>query len=542
MPGADILVAWVDDDTGEVNVQDRWAHGKAAPTLDSCSSWLVDDGFQNDTHTVIAATRRRITGDASDRPIPSGSVKVIWAHNMDGTDGFGYHGNMRHSTSVEFFRDSTLDELTSIDPEWQYVDLRMNNYTVPTRETVYACQSFNLTQTTDKHIVRIEPLLDPATASMVHHFLLHQCEPPGEWDRFQVPNTCVSPIAPTNTGCTSPIFGWGVGGGPLYLPLEAGYRLRSSSDPNAGMRYFILEVHYNSPVPSLPTMRTDSSGVRVYYTDNLRPNDAGMMVLGDPFVSTAPLMPATMTHIQASCSSECTSAWPHEINIFADFLHMHALGSRMWSTLHRGDSQLGYLNRIEYYDYNFQELGPLVPQVKVKPGDRIETHCMFNTYSVSGQTKFGSASDEEMCMEFIAYYPILKDPATDTPWAVCGYGDAARFLPGRTNVTVCGALNVDTLYARLLAIPYNLRLDLPGGENSAFGTANDALGSCPDPITGRMISPQVTPVQPLGVDVVVVIWACVLGIFVGLVAILGFIHQLRRSATANKPARIEEAK
>ena len=110
MPGADMLVGWVDDESGEVVVQDRWAHGKATPSLDDCPSWLSDGGFQNDTHTVVAASRRRDTGDPSDRKIVNGPMKVIWAHNEDGTDGFGYHGSMRHATSIEFFSDPVLDE------------------------------------------------------------------------------------------------------------------------------------------------------------------------------------------------------------------------------------------------------------------------------------------------------------------------------------------------------------------------------------------------------------------------------------------------
>jgi hypothetical protein len=531
MPGADMLVGWVDDETGEVTVQDRWAHGKATPTLDSCPSWLSDGGFQNATHTVVAASRRRDTGDLSDRKIGNGPVKVIWAHNPDGTDGFGYHGGMRHVTSITFFHEPALDVFYEIDSSWDHVDLKMNNYVVPNRETVYACQSFNLTQTSDKHIVRIEPILDPNTASMVHHFLLHQCDLPGVWEDFSSPDRCQSPIAPVNTGCTSPIFGWGVGGGPLYLPPEAGYRLGTHSNPNGGMRYFILEVHYNSPNPALPTFRTDNSGVRIYYTSNLRTHDAGMMVLGDPFVTSKPIKPAAMTHVQATCQEGCTQLWPHSINVFADFLHMHSLGSRMWSTIHRAGNEIGTMNRIEYYDYNFQELGPLLPYVQLHPGDRIETHCMFNSYSRSENTTFGSDSDMEMCMEFIAYYPILKDPDTDTAWAVCGYVDREELSNGLLlgNASACGALNLEKLYERAIEMPYELRPDRPGGEDSDFGDPIDDKGTCPDPITGNLITPPPVKVAKKSVDTTLLIWAVSIGGFMVVIVTVGFFANYKKN-------------
>jgi hypothetical protein len=541
MPGADMLVGWVDDESGEVVVQDRWAHGKATPSLDDCPSWLSDGGFQNDTHTVVAASRRRDTGDPSDRKIVNGPMKVIWAHNEDGTDGFGYHGSMRHATSIEFFSDPVLDEFYKIDPDWEFVDLKMSNYRVPNRETVYACQSFNLTQPHDKHIVRIEPILDPNTASMVHHFLLHQCELPGVWTNFQTPDKCTSPIAPANTGCMSPIFGWGVGGGPLYLPPEAGYRLGTNANPNKGMRYFILEVHYNSPVPSLPAFRNDSSGVRVYFTSDLRQHDAGMMVLGDPFVTSKPIAPRTSTHIQATCGSQCTSLWDHSINVFADFLHMHSLGARMWSTIHRGNDQIGFLNRIEYYDYNFQELGPLVPYVQLLPGDRIETHCIFNSNSRTANTTFGADSDEEMCMEFIAYYPILKDPDANTVWAVCGYIDREELSGGiyKGNGSACGALDFDTLVPRALGWEYNLRNDLPGGESTSFGIPIDTAGSCPDPVTGIVITPPSPGPKPI--DTTLLIWAISIGGFMTIIVLAGLALHIFKSKTSLKPVAIKES-
>lgn len=545
MPGADILLAWVDDETNEVVIQDRYAEAKAMPSLDDCPNWLSDGGFQNATHTVVGASRLRVSGDQSDRNIVSGPMKVIWAHNQDGSDTFAYHGSMRHATSVEFFKNTTIDADEAIDPTWKHVDILQQNFTVPQKETVYACTSFNLTQDKDMHIVRIEPILDPLTSGMVHHFLLHYCEVPGVWNNYVSTSSCVSPLAPFNTNCTAPIFGWGVGGNALSLPPEAGYRIGPSGDV---MRYFILEVHYNSPVPSLPTFRTDNSGVRVYYTDKLRQHDAAMMVLGDPFVTTRSIPKQTMTHLEISCSSECTSAWSHPLNVFADFLHMHSLGSRMWSTIHRKATGLMEpFHRIDYYDYNFQELGALRPTVTLNPGDRIQTHCVYDSSNRTGVTKFGESSDEEMCMEFIAYYPLVKDPISGTAWGVCGYADGEQLLAGagsqyaafQKNLTACGSLQQTSLFSRIVGIDYSTNADPTGGENTLFGEANPN-GECPDPLTGRMVvAPVSRPAEtPSSVDNTLIIWASVIGGLVVLIIIAGVIFNISQK-TALKPKRID---
>lgn len=545
MPGADILLGWVDDETNTVVIQDRYAEAKAMPSIDDCPNWLSDGGYQNETHTVIGASRLRVSGDQSDRDITSGPMKVVWAHNEDGSDTFAYHGSMRHATSVEFFKNVTVDQEEAIDPSWHFVDILQQNFTVPHKETVYACTSFNLTQDEDMHIVRIEPILDPNTSSMVHHFLLHSCEVPGVWTNYTSTSSCVSPLAPFNTNCTAPIFGWGVGGNALVLPSQAGYRIGPSANV---MRYFILEVHYNSPVPSLPTFRTDNSGVRVYYTKTIRQYDAGMMVLGDPFVTSKSIPAQTKTHLEISCSGGCTSAWSHPINVFADFLHMHSLGSRMWSTIHRGgNGKMEPLRRIDYYDYNFQELGALRPTVTLNPGDRIQTHCVFDSANRTATTKFGQASDQEMCMEFIAYYPMLKDPLSGTAWGVCGYADGANLLAGsplldfypdfNNNLTACGALSIDSLLTRILEVNYSTNADPAGGEDTSFGEANPG-GACPDPLTGKMVYMPAPTSTRSSVDTTLVVWAAAIGGAVVLVIIAGIIFNISQK-DALKPKRID---
>ena len=69
----------------------------------------------------------------------------------------------------------------------------------------------------------------------------------------------------------------------------------------------------------------DSSGMTLYYTPHLRPNDAGVMVIGQDFLEIPPgVNSITMS---GSCSSACTQRFMHaDINIATVLNHMHYLG------------------------------------------------------------------------------------------------------------------------------------------------------------------------------------------------------------------------
>ena len=69
----------------------------------------------------------------------------------------------------------------------------------------------------------------------------------------------------------------------------------------------------------------DSSGLTLYYTPHLRPNDAGTMLVGQNFLDIPPgVNSITMS---GSCSSACTQRFMYaDINIITVLNHMHYLG------------------------------------------------------------------------------------------------------------------------------------------------------------------------------------------------------------------------
>lgn len=55
-------------------------------------------------------------------------------------------------------------------------------------------------------------------------------------------------------------------------------------------------------------------------------------------------------------------------------------------------------------------------------GDSINTHCVYDTSLLNRTVNFGPASSDEMCIEFVAYYPRLTQTRNgkETLYSVCG--------------------------------------------------------------------------------------------------------------------------
>ena len=75
------------------------------------------------------------------------------------------------------------------------------------------------------------------------------------------------------------IFLWAPGSSNIALPDDVGFLLGNASGRFLSVA---LQTHYDNPdeVEGL----IDDSGVRVYYTEELRPINMGVIQLGDPFI------------------------------------------------------------------------------------------------------------------------------------------------------------------------------------------------------------------------------------------------------------------
>lgn len=147
-------------------------------------------------------------------------------------------------------------------------------------------------------------------------------------------------------------------------PPEAGYAL----DPDAGPRYYMLETHYTNPL--LDNFITDSSGLRLSYTNQLRTHDAGILSVGiDP--NWRHIIPPGQREVvsEGHCVTDCTGQTIPEsgVNMFAVIMHTHQLGRKVRLRQIRAGEELPPIASDTNYDPNYQEYRKLQRSVKVYP-------------------------------------------------------------------------------------------------------------------------------------------------------------------------------
>lgn len=126
MPGADILLMWVDDATGTAHIQDRYADAFAEPKLDDDQSSILDfEGYQNATHTTFRFRRELDAGctdSKHDLSIPPSAAHIIFAlgerdveASADAYPGghAAYHGRLGRGSRALYIREDSKGQFES---------------------------------------------------------------------------------------------------------------------------------------------------------------------------------------------------------------------------------------------------------------------------------------------------------------------------------------------------------------------------------------------------------------------------------------------
>uniref|UniRef100_A0A7S4F182 DOMON domain-containing protein n=1 Tax=Chrysotila carterae TaxID=13221 RepID=A0A7S4F182_CHRCT len=415
MPGADIMVASVSDD-GIAQIGDYWASGYFTPQLDESQDWTLVSASQSDSVTSVRATRRLDTNDRQDRSFdPSLPIahRVIAA--IGATDTFVYHAE-RAPATVDFFN-TVADPLAQIkaDPNISTLSYRAPDYVIPPQcsteygaqapctggiaDCIQTCYGTETTYTEfcfpvtlpNSHIVAVEPVVDPRSSRYVHH--------------YQVDLTSATCAERSSGGDDAAeeltIYIAARETGPLALPEAAGFRV------GAGTPYssVVITIHYDNP--SAATNVVDASGIDLHYTTLLRPHDAAVLQLGDPNVllANAP-MPPGLSRWDFFCPAVATAAaLTQPLTAFARFQHMHKNGARIVSTQYDATFTTLRTSATEYFDFDFQSYHAQdAQQWTISPGDQIVTACYYDT-GASSDVKWGLAGQNEMCVDYVYYYP-----------------------------------------------------------------------------------------------------------------------------------------
>ncbi|KAL7988509.1 hypothetical protein Chor_007428 [Crotalus horridus] len=281
-------------------------------------------------------------------------------------------------------------------------DLKLNDFPIPEDETTYACTFLPLPIVKTKHhIYKFEPIITPRNITAVHHILVYACGngsvlPSGVSDCYGAD--------PDFSLCSQIVAGWAVGGGSYMFPDEAGYSLGTPIDP----QWVRLEIHYSNfdLIPDL----IDNSGLRLFYTTELRPYDMGVLhtgILTFPIHFIPPQADSFMSY------GFCNTSRFHEINgspvpdmhVFGYLLHTHLAGRGLRGVQYRNGKQLRVLCEDNKYDFNLQETRDLKKTIIFKPGDEFLVECNYQTTDRTDTVFGGPSTLNEMCLLFLFYYP-----------------------------------------------------------------------------------------------------------------------------------------
>ena len=271
--------------------------------------------------------------------------------------------------------------------ELEVWELRFDDYAILPVETSYICFEFTTTVDALRHIVGFNPVID--NAAHVHHYVVSLLdEPSGK----QSPYNCLDVNGDL-------IWGWAPGQGEYLYPPQAGFLAGENAAGEVTIR---IQVHYNNPLEV--EGETDNSGLDVYLTSELRPNNAATIVFADVGGIMIPPGEPAFEWI-ADCTAEQTSQiLTGPITVFGSSLHAHELGRVLWTDIERGGDLVAELNRDDPFAFDAQTY-KAIEGMEIRPGDSVINHCVYDSTDRDEVTWGGPATADEMCWNTVMYYP-----------------------------------------------------------------------------------------------------------------------------------------
>ncbi|KAI8518118.1 hypothetical protein Bbelb_041350 [Branchiostoma belcheri] len=394
MRNADFVVFWTEENS--VNAVDSWTDGRGRFHKDKSQDYRLMNSTSNGQKISVTFSRRFDTCDEHDYLIDSGTTNLLYIlSEEDITDVSDLNSPaMRMRVGTKRLQLLKSDVVTPpLPPDVTSFDIRVNQY---------------------------EPIITPGNEETVHHMTVFLCgndvsgaavyDGPcvGEEERKEL-KTCKHVIA-----------AWAMGAQAFAYPEEAGIPLGGPGSSTIAM----IEIHYNTHNGETQPKYchiVDSSGVRFHYTPTLRRHDAGIMELGLRYLPSMAIPPRQDGYvITGYCPAQCTTKGlpAGGIQVFASQLHTHLAGTAVWTKHVRGVVELPELNRDNHYSTMFENNlsnrsnitadkmeSPVL--MELAQGDVLMTSCQYNTTNRRSVTLGGYGIHDEMCLNYIHYYPRL---------------------------------------------------------------------------------------------------------------------------------------
>ncbi|EDW95510.2 uncharacterized protein Dyak_GE22605 [Drosophila yakuba] len=429
LAGADMAIGWVDK--GQTYFQDRHVtrNGDPEPVVDPSQDYMLMLGYENATHTVLRFRRKLDTCDPShDIAITNDTMRLLYMYHAQDPP----HGSVRPGTlpdpahAFRPYRPMVLMQRAQLpipspthDERVRVLELRNEDVELPAGDLpLFWCKMFKLEDINRKHhLIRYEPIYD--SSSSVHylqHITLHECQGAHaeleEMAREQG-RPCLGarsiPLA-----CNAIVASWSRGSEGFTYPHEAGYPIESRQ-----AKYYLMETHYNNLKPDFAQLHArqmaDNSGLKIYFTHVLRPNDAGILSIGmDP--NWRHIIPPGQKRVvsEGQCIEDCTGyAFPQQgINIFAVMMRTHQIGKEVKLRQIRQTEELPPIAHDSNIDVAYQDFRRLPQSVHSMPGDRLIAECIYDSSSRKAITLGGLTMKEESCTVLTLYYPRQKKLTT----------------------------------------------------------------------------------------------------------------------------------
>ncbi|XP_068190721.1 dopamine beta-hydroxylase [Antennarius striatus] len=405
LTNADLVVLW---NTGTKSYfGDAWSDDKGHVSLDSQQDYELIEAKQKPDGYSLLFRRQFSTCDPRDYVIEEGTVHIIYGFLDQPLLSLELLNLSRVHTGLQrvlMLRPNTPSP--TLPPDVLTLDVLAPNVIIPNQETTYWCFIQKLPENMPKnHIIMYEPAITPGNEAIVHHIEVFECSP----EILNVPDysgSCDDKMKPNKLNfCRHVLAAWAMGAEAFYYPPDAGLPL---GGPGSS-RFIRLEVHYHNPL--LISGRRDTSGIRLHYTPSLRRYDAGIMELGLVYTPVMAIPPKQHTfYLSGYCTSKCTQTAlpPGGIYIFASQLHTHLAGRGVRTVLVRGSKELEMVQEDKHFSTHYQTIRVLREMVNVLPGDVLITKCTYNTEDRNKPTVGGFGIMEEMCVNYIHYYPRTK--------------------------------------------------------------------------------------------------------------------------------------
>lgn len=165
--------------------------------------------------------------------------------------------------------------------------------------------------------------------------------------------------------------------------------------------YAVVEIHYDNSLYhqgascltyKLITIRNisetniadivDSSGIRFYLTDQLRPVEMGSMTIAMPVSPENMIIPPGQSSFKhyAFCSPRCSKHFPITgINLYSGFLHEHKRGKAVRLRQFRDGVELEPVLEDNHYDFNYQAFRYASRPIVFMPNDTLLLECEYDT-------------------------------------------------------------------------------------------------------------------------------------------------------------------